>query len=130
MPVWIPESTVRAIHAELPAEHGGLPGPPDEHRLQATLACPPRLLAYGDPAPTIFQLAAAYGFGFARNHCFLDGNKRVALAAIDVFLQLNGHELTAPEPEAVTVILELAEGRLSQEELAQWIAANFTSFVD
>lgn len=124
MPVWIPESTVRAVHAELLAEHGGLPGPPDEHKLQATLARPQQLLAYSNPAPSLFELAAAYGFGFAKNHCFPDGNKRVALAAIDVFLQLNGHELTAPEPEAVAIIVELAEGQLSQEEFAQWIAAN------
>ncbi len=130
MPRWIPEGTIRAVHAELLAEHGGLPGPPDEHRLQATLARPQQLLAYGNPTPSIFELAAAYGFGFARNHCFLDGNKRVALAATDIFLQINGHELTAPEPEAVMIILEVAEGGLSQEELAQWIAINSAPFVD
>jgi death-on-curing protein len=112
------------------AEHGGLTGTPDEHRLQATLARPQQLLAYGNPTPSIFELAAAYSFGLARNHCFPDGNKRVALAAADIFLQINGHELTAPEPEAVMIILEVAEGGLSQEELAQWIAINSAPFVD
>lgn len=111
------------------AEHGGLIGTPDEHRLQTILARPQRPLAYGNPTPSIFELAAAYSFGFARNHCFPDGNKRVALAAADIFLQINGHALTAPEPEAVNIILELAEGQLSQEELAQWIAANSTKIV-
>jgi death on curing protein len=124
LPLWIPESAIRAIHEELVTEHGGLAGAPDGDLLGATLARPQNLFAYADPPPSLYQLAAAYGFAFAKNHCFNDGNKRVALAAIDVFLQLNGYELTAPEPEAVKVIQRLAASKLTEADLALWIEDN------
>lgn len=118
---WLPERAIRAIHAELIAEHGGLHGPADDNLLGATLARPRHLQTYGDPPPTVPQLAAAYGYGFARNHCFRDGNKRVALAAIDVFLQLNGFELAAPEEEATYTIEALAAGHLTETQLGEWV---------
>ena len=124
MPCWIPESAIRAIHAELLAEHGGLDGPVDEDMLGATLARPQQLETYSDPPASLFQYAAAYGFGFAKNHCFKDGNKRICLAPTDVFLQLNGHELVAEEAEAAIIIEALAAGEMTENDLAQWIEIN------
>ncbi|PKM43059.1 MAG: type II toxin-antitoxin system death-on-curing family toxin [Gammaproteobacteria bacterium HGW-Gammaproteobacteria-1] len=123
-PRWISERAISAIHSELLREHGGLEGPVNDDMLGATLARPQQLQSYSNPPATLYQLAAAYGFGFARNHCFKDGNKRVALAAIDVFLQLNGHELIASEAEAVFTIQELAAGTIDADTLAIWVEAN------
>lgn len=129
MPLWVPEAAVRAIHAQLMAEHGGLPGPEREGALSAALARPRHLLTYRKPRPKLPELAAAYAFALARGHCFPDGNKRLALAVLDVFLQLNGHELIASEPEAVLVIRGLAAGEVSEAELAGWIAGNSRKFL-
>src|SRR5690606_16158432 len=103
--------------------YGGLAGRPIEDLLEVTLARPQHLLAHV-PESTLFELAAAYGYGFARNHCFPDGNKRDALAAMDVFLRGNGQDLTAEEVEAVTVVRAGPAGEMSQEELAGWLAAS------
>ena len=124
MPQWTPGAAIRAIHAELLLEHGGLDGPVNEDMLGATLARPQHLDTYSSPAASLFQLAAAYGFGFAKNHCFKDGNKRISLSAMDVFLQMNGYELTAQETEAVIVIEALAAGDMSEDDLVHWIEAN------
>jgi death on curing protein len=124
MPVWIPKAAITVIHAELLAEHGGLQGTVDDNVLEATLARPQQLEHYSNPEATLPELAAAYGFGFARNHCFKDGNKRVALVAIDVFLQLNGYELTAPEADTVVTIEALAAGQMDESQLCEWIALN------
>lgn len=107
------------MHAEVLAEHGGSRGPADEGCLESTLARPRNLAAYGEPE--LPALAASYGYGLGRNHCFTDGNKRIALTAMDVFLQLNGHELTATEPEAVVTLELLAGGELEEADLAAWI---------
>jgi death-on-curing protein len=112
------------MHAELLAEHGGLPGPVDENALGSSLARPKQLHHYGDPAPSIFQLAAALGFALAKNHCFRDGNKRIALAAMDVFLQLNGYQLVADEADAVLTIQDLAASVIDEVELASWVESN------
>ena len=125
---WLPEAAIRVIHGELLAEHGGLDGMVNEDMPGATLARPQHLEAFSNPSPSLFQLAASYGFGFARNHCFSDGNKRVALAAIDVFLQLNGMELIASEAEAVVTIESIAAGDISEEELAVWVEASSQPF--
>lgn len=124
MPHWIPKSAIIAMHGELLAEHGGLSGPVHDDSLCSTLARPQQLDNYGNPPPDIFQLAASYGFGFAKNHCFKDGNKRVSLVAIDVFLALNAYELNAEETNAVFTIESLATGNLSEEELSLWIKEN------
>jgi death-on-curing protein len=121
-PLWLDAPLVRAIHAELLAEHGGLDARVDVALLESALARPRQRFAYADALPSLAELAASYGFGLAKNHCFSDGNKRIALAAIDVLLQLNGRELFAPETEAVFMIEDLAAGRLGESVLAAWIA--------
>ncbi|MCU7922892.1 MAG: type II toxin-antitoxin system death-on-curing family toxin [Candidatus Thiodiazotropha sp. (ex Dulcina madagascariensis)] len=112
------------MHAELPQEHGGLDGPVDENALGAALARPKQLEHYSNPTATLSQLAAAYGFGFAENHCFRDGDKRVALVAVDVFLQMNGYELVASEVEAAVTFQALAAGEFDESQLAEWIVRN------
>ena len=94
----------------------------DEVLLDAALTGPRNQFAYG--GPDLFDLAAAYAFGLARNHAFVDGNKRIALAAADVFLQGNGWELTADEAETVVAFLDLAAGELNEPQLASWFRAN------
>lgn len=124
LPVWVPSDAVVAIHQALLQEHGGLQGPPRPDSLEAALARPRQLHHYTQPRSSLARLAAAYGFGLAKGHCFADGNKRIALAIIDVFLQMNGSELAASEPDAVVTIQSLAAGKLSEEELASWTETN------
>ena len=111
------------------AQHGGLQGLPNEDTLAATLARPQQLLTY-EPESTLFELAAAYGYGFARNHCFPDGNKRVALAAMDAFLMLNGQDLVPDEADAVVILNEVAADEYSQEDLAVWLEQNSTPLAE
>ncbi|MBF0266382.1 MAG: type II toxin-antitoxin system death-on-curing family toxin [Gammaproteobacteria bacterium] len=121
---WLSQSVVLHMHAELMDEHGGLNGPVNEQNLDSTLTRPQQLLHYESPMPSIFQLAASYGYGLAMNHCFRDGNKRISLVCIDVFLQINGYELIAGEADAVVTIESLASGTLTEEELTDWIIQN------
>jgi len=123
-PVWVPLRAVVAIQAELIAEHGGLQGPPRAGDLEAALGRPVNLHAYSESPPSMPRPAAAYGFALARGHCFPDGNKRIALAVIDVFLRMNGLELAAAETDAVDTVLRLAAGEISEDDLARWIEAN------
>ncbi len=123
-PTWVPLRAVIAIQAELIAEHGGLTGPPRQGDLEAALGRPVNLHAYSESPQTLPRLAAAYGFALARGHCFPDGNKRIALAIIDVFLRMNGLALKADELDAVSTIQQLAAGDLTEDELADWIATN------
>ena len=123
-PAWVPLRAVVAIQSELIAEHGGQTGPPRHGDLEAALGRPVNLHAYSEPSHSLPRLAAAYGFALARGHCFPDGNKRVALAVIDVFLRMNGLELTADEIDAAATIQSLAAGELAEEDLANWIAEN------
>ena len=122
MPIWLESREIRFFHQALVAEHGGPQGLRDEGALNSTLARPRHLLAY-HPDSTIHKLAASYGFGFARNHVFVDGNKRIALAAINVFLQINGATLAADEAEAAAIINEVAGGGMNENDLADWISA-------
>jgi death-on-curing protein len=121
-PVWLPLQAVAAMHAELVDEHGGLVGPVRIAELEAALARPRHQYSYSDPSPSLERLAAAYGYALARNHCFADGNKRIALAVIDVFLQMNGRELTADEVDAANTIRSVAAGKVTEEQLAAWIS--------
>ena len=121
-PVWLTRALVEAIHDQLITEHGGSHGIRDEGLLESALARAPNQFAYG--SPTLAELAAAYAVGLCRNHAFIDGNKRVALTAADVFLQLNEHELVAPEAEAVVMTRELAAGQCSEADYAAWIASH------
>jgi death-on-curing protein len=97
--------------------------------LASALARPKNLVAYSETSPDIAALAAAYAFGITRNHPFLDGNKRTAFVVCRTFLILNHHDLSASQEEKYRTFLELAEGRFSEEELADWIRARLTSAV-
>jgi len=119
--VWLLEETLTAIHHRQIAEHGGSEGLRDEGLLLSALARPQNLLAYGEPAPDLASLAAAYAYGIARNHPFVDGNKRAALVAARTFLILNGVDLKATQDDKVLTFLSLAEGAISEEELGDWI---------
>ena len=123
MPNWLTRRDVEYFQSVTIRRDGGLEGPADEDALEATLARPRHLLIY-EPDSKIPRRAASYGYGFARNHCFPDGNKRIALAAIAIFLADNDVEFTADEVETVVTIRALAAGELSEEELAVWIEAN------
>ena len=116
---WIKESSVLAIHDEQIAEHGGLAGVRDLPLLLSALARPQNLEAYGNP--DIADLAAAYAFGVARNHAFLDGNKRTDWVVAETFLLKNGYELMAGDRDGVTMMLAVADGTLSEPELAIWL---------
>jgi len=119
--VWLLEETITAIHHRQIAEHGGSEGLRDEGLLLSALARPRNLLAYGEPAPELASLAAAYPYGIARNHPFVDGNKLTALVAARTFLILNDVDLETTQDEKVLTFLSLAEGAISEEELADWI---------
>ncbi len=121
-PLWLTPSIVMAIHADLLDQHGGLAGVRDEGLVLAALARPRHRWEYG--ASDLFTCAAAYGFGIAKNHGFVDGNKRTAFQAMYVFLGLHGNELIATEPDAVTTMLALADGSLTEEELGAWLQEN------
>jgi death on curing protein len=119
--VWLLEETLTAIHHRQIAEHGGSEGLRDESLLLSALARPQNLLAYGEPPPDLASLAAAYAYGIARNHPFIDGNKRTALVAARTFLILNGVDLNATQDDKVLTFLNLAEGAISEEDLADWL---------
>ena len=112
-----------AIHTDMLLTHGGLPGLRDEGMLESALARPRQRFAY-DATTDLSALAAAYGFGLARNHPYVDGNKRVAFVAMAVFLGLNGLEFSAAEDGVVTTTVALASGTLDEDALADWIRLN------
>jgi len=120
---WVSKAVVLALHDELLGEHGGLEGLRDEPMLESALSRPQNLLAYGE-AGDLPQLAAAYAFGLAKNHPFVDGNKRIAFTAAVVFLRSNGHTLTAALDDCVFTILGVAGGTVSEEELVEWFREN------
>ena len=116
---WVEFETVLAMHKRQIAEHGGGDGVRDEGLLSSALARPQNTLAYTDNAD-IAALAGAYAFGIAKNHPFIDGNKRTALVVMRTFLLLNGHRFEASQEEKYTTFLKLAEGSLSEDELVEW----------
>lgn len=122
-PRWLTRAMVVALHQESLAIFGGLGGIRDDGLLESALARPRNLLAY-EPETDLVRLAAAYGFGLARNHPFTDGNKRVAVLAIAVFLAINGLDFDPDEVDEVRTVLALAAGEVGEEELAIWIRAN------
>jgi death on curing protein len=107
---------LRAVHEEQLAEHGGAPGPT---RTSLRPACPQNLATYGKP--DVFELAACYAVALAKNHPFIDGNKRTAFVAIELFLVLNGQELLADDPGCVLTLLGVAAGSITEPELAEWL---------
>ena len=116
--VWIAIEVALAAHAEQLAEHGGGEGVRDAGGVESAMGRPVNQAAYGDPDAA--ALAAAYAFGIARNHPFVDGNKRTAAVTAETFLVLNGYRLDASDAELVVAILSLAAGELSEDELANW----------
>jgi death-on-curing protein len=121
--VWVEAAVVFAIHDELIAEHGGSDGLRDLNLLESALARPRNLLAFGDPAPDLAALAAAYAFGIARDHPFVDGNKRTSAVVAETFLELNETRLAATDVEVVTMWIELGAGNISEPDFAAWLRA-------
>lgn len=123
-PCWLEVRDIVAIHGEIIAESGGSSGILHEGALESTLDKPKNLYCYGNE-PTLYDLAASYGYGLVKNHCFVDGNKRIALIAVYTFLAINGIELTASEVDAADFFLDLAASTETQEEcirdLAEWL---------
>jgi len=115
---WLGAALIHAIHDRQLAEHGGLPGVRDRGAIESALARPQNLAAYG--APDVAALAAAYAYGLARNHGFVDGNKRTAWVAARLFLVDNGYRLRFDPADAVRTVEALASGSLSEAELAIW----------
>lgn len=119
-PVWVLHEVVISIHQMLLAEHGGAPGIRDQALLESALNRPQQRYIY-DENTSLFSLASAYGYGIARNHPFVDGNKRVALTVAAIFLEINGYSLNAPEPNTVVIIEELAAGKLTEDDFSGWL---------
>lgn len=121
-PVWVATDVVLAIHDEQLSEHGGLPGIRDMGSLRSALDRPRNLFAH--EGADLIALAAAYGFGIARNHPFNDGNKRVSAVVTELFLSLNGLDLTASDADVVATWLALAAGTLGESRFATWLRRN------
>lgn len=121
MIVWIGKPFALAIHDRQLSEHGGSPGVRDESLLDSALARPQQLHSYGDPPADLAELAASLAFGLARNHPFVDGNKRTAHVCYRVFLALNGMTLVASDEDKYITTLGLADGTLSEAEFAAWL---------
>jgi len=119
-PIWLDRLIVEAIHFDQLRLHGGLPGIRDENALESALARPQHRSVY-DSTSDLTVVAAAYGYGLVTSHPFIDGNKRVGFLAMYVFLGLNGLEIVAEEPEVVGLMVAVADGRCSEEELATWL---------
>ena len=124
-PRWVTRLVAEAIHFDMLRSHGGMPGLRDEGALESALARGRQRLAH-KPDSDLSDLAAALGFGIARDHPFNDGNKRVAFVVMAVFLGLNGMDFEAPETEVVTAMLDLAAGAISEAELASGCARAFS----
>ena len=120
--VWLDAQALLAVNEEQLAEHGGAAGTRDAGLFESALARPSHLAAYADPDAA--DLAAAYGFGLARNHAFVDGNKRTAFVAVELFLALNGFELVANDADCVLTMLALASGEIDDAAFATWLRSH------
>lgn len=116
---WISKQALLLLHNESLAEHGGGIGIRDEGLLDSALARPLNLVAYGEP--DVAALAASYGLGLAKNHAFVDGDKRAAFLAVGLFLYLNGYRLDATQADATLTVMGLAAGDISEEDFAAWL---------
>ena len=119
-PIWLTRADIEHLHSAQIREHGGHHGLRDESLLESALARPQHRWSY-EPEVDLPALAAEYGFGLAKNHAFIDGNKRIAFVAANVFLILNGWEIEVPEAAVVDVILRVADGRMVRDAFAEWI---------
>jgi death-on-curing protein len=120
-PIWIEHEEARVIHQMQLAEHGGATGIRDQGLSESAMDRPRNLFAYSDPPATLFRLAASYAFGVAKNHAFVDGNKRTALVVCLSFLRQNGIVLVASQEDRYLTFYGLAAGDLSESELASWL---------
>jgi len=118
-PIWLLPEIVISVHQMLLAEHGGASGIRDEILLDSALNRPRQRFAYSDTL-SIYELASSYCYRLAKNHPFIDGNKRVALTVAAIFLEINGYSLVAPEANTVVIIEQLAAGNITEDELANW----------
>jgi death on curing protein len=123
-PLWVRPDVVVAVQEQLLAVFGGAAGVRDAGLLEPALARPENRFAYGRTAVTVFDLAAAYAFGLAKNHPFVDGNKRIAFTTAVMFLELNGYRFEGGEADAVIRTLALAAGELKEPGYAQWLKAH------
>jgi death on curing protein len=121
-PEWVLRETVLTLHEQSLAQFGGSAGMRDEGLLDSALGRPQNLFAYRKP--TLFELAASYAFGLAKNHPFIDGNKRIAFVTAVLFLELNGQRFQAEEADATVRTLALAAGAMDEAEYATWLKAN------
>jgi death-on-curing protein len=119
--IWISRALVTLLHDRQIAEHGGSAGLRDEGLLESALARPQQLCHHGDPPPDLAYLAASLAYGLAKNHAFVDGNKRSAIVSCETFIELNAASLDASDLELYPVVLELAEGEMSEIEFAAWL---------
>jgi death on curing protein len=117
--VWIDSAVLLAVHDEQLAEHGGAAGTRDIGLIKSAIAKPLHVARYGMPDGA--DLAAAYGYGIAHNHPFIDGNKRTAFVATELFLALNGIELTAGDADCVATMLAVAAGQMDETTFARWL---------
>lgn len=122
MTVWLSRELILAVHDEQLAEHGGATGVRDEGLLESALARPLNRAGYGDP--DIAELAAVYALGLIHNHAFVDGNKRTAYVALELFLRLNGFRFPVSDADAVIMTLRLAAGDVSDEDFTLWVRAH------
>jgi death-on-curing protein len=122
-PRWISKRALLLLHEESLAVFGGASGLRDEGLLESALARPLNTHAYNEDC-TLAELAASYAFGLAKNHAFVDGNKRAAFLSIGLFLAINGLKLVADQVDAIRTILGVAAGELDEHGLALWIEAN------
>jgi death-on-curing protein len=116
---WLAADVLLAVHEEQLAEHGGAAGVRALGLFESALARPQNVAAYGNPDAA--DLAASYGVGLAKNHPFIDGNKRTAFVAVELFLALNGHDLVADDADCVLTMLAVAAGSLDEPGFAAWL---------
>ena len=128
-PTWLDRTIVETLHADQIREHGGSLGIREQGMLESALARAQQKWHY-DPSVDLAALAAAYAFGVAKNHPFVDGNKRAALVTAYTFLAVNELELEAPEPEAVSMVLGLADGSISEDDFAAWLRTHLIPWAD
>ena len=119
--VWLDRAVILAIHDMQLAEHGGGAGVRDAGLLDSALGKPLHLQAYGEPPPDAAALAASYGYGISRNHPFIDGIERTGFVAAELFLRLNGYQLTADDADCVLTMLAVAAGDVTEDEFADWL---------
>ena len=122
-PVWVSRQVLELLHGESLREHGGADGLRDSGLLDSALARAQNICAY-EAVDDVFRLAAAYAFGIAKNHPFVDGNKRAGFIAAGLFLRLNGARLKADKAEAAMAVFDLAAGEITELQFAEWLRKN------